>query len=73
MTEAQVRERIETEVRRAGTARALAHQWGVAEAYLSDVRAGRRPPGPKITAGLGLRVAGVRYERASMPSDTEAA
>ncbi len=40
---------------KAGSQRALAERLGVTPAYLSDVLQGRREPGPKILAALGLR------------------
>ena len=41
--------------KRAGSQQALAEALGVTPAYLSDVLGGRREPGPKILAALGLR------------------
>ncbi len=37
------------------TQRQVAHDLGVSTAYLSDVLAGKRNPGPKILQGLGLQ------------------
>lgn len=41
--------------KRAGSQQALAEMLGVTPAYLSDVLAGRRAPGPKLLQALGLR------------------
>ena len=41
----------------AGSARAYAEQVGLSRSYLSDVLAGRREPGPKVLAALGLETA----------------
>jgi hypothetical protein len=54
MTKADVLAKIEAAVRAAGTAQALAERWAVSPSYLSDVRAGKRDPGPAILAHLGL-------------------
>ncbi len=51
---------LERAVRKAGSARAWAVQAGVSEAYVSDVRLGRRDPGPAVLAALGLERV-VRY------------
>lgn len=54
MTQNEVIQRIESAVEAAGSARALAEAWGVSQPYLSDVRAGKRAPGPAILVHLGL-------------------
>jgi hypothetical protein len=46
--------RIEAAVEAAGSAKALAESWGVSQPYLSDVRAGKRAPGPSILRQMGL-------------------
>ena len=46
--------RIEAAVEAAGSAKALCDEWDVAQSYLSDVRAGKRAPGPSILVHLGL-------------------
>jgi DNA-binding transcriptional regulator YdaS (Cro superfamily) len=50
-------------VKRAGSQRLAAQQLGVSDAYLCDVKKGRRDPGPKLLTALGLRRV-VEYERA---------
>ena len=42
LTSAQVYERLEKAVMKAGSAQALAAQWGISAAYLSDVRCKKR-------------------------------
>lgn len=54
MTRAEVLERIESEVRKAGSAKNLAAAWSISAPYLSDVRKGVRAPGPSILVRLGL-------------------
>ncbi len=61
LTVEQVLARIESAVKAAGSAKALAHDWGVSEAYLSDVRGGKRMPGPSILYKLGLEADSPRY------------
>ena len=60
ITKADVLARIEAAVAKAGTAQRLAAEWDLSPAYLSDVRAGNREPGPKILGRLGL-TAETRY------------
>jgi hypothetical protein len=60
ITKADVLARIEDAILRAGTAQRLAEEWEVSAAYISDVRAGKREPGPKILERLGL-TAETRY------------
>lgn len=63
MTESEVRVRVEREVERAGSLRALAREWGVGPSYLSDFLNNRRGPGPKVLGPLGLvQVVRVSYE-----------
>lgn len=45
---------LERAIRKAGSAKAWATQAGVSEAYVSDVRLGRRDPGPAVLDALGL-------------------
>lgn len=62
MTADEVREVVGRLARQAGSLRALARSWGVSAAYLSDVLAGNRTPGPSILKRLGLsRVVRVEY------------
>jgi hypothetical protein len=60
ITKADVLARIEDAILRAGTAQRLAEEWEVSAAYISDFRAGKREPGPKILERLGL-TAETRY------------
>jgi hypothetical protein len=53
-TATQMLAKVEAAVKAAGTAKALAEEWRVSQAYLSDVRAGKREPGPAILDRLGL-------------------
>jgi DNA-binding transcriptional regulator YdaS (Cro superfamily) len=55
---------LERAIRKAGTAKAWAVQAGVSEAYVSDIRLGRRDPGPAVLAALGLERV-VRYRPAT--------
>ena len=65
MTEDQVRTEIERLITEAGSLRALARRWKITPSYLSDLRTGRRAPGPQVLRPLGLtRVVTVRYEPA---------
>lgn len=64
MNEKQVIELVRSEVTRAGSMRALGREWGVNVAYISDLLNGRRGPGPKILAPLGLeRIKTVTFEK----------
>ena len=54
MTKPQLLAHVEAAIRQAGSAKNLADQWGVSPAYISDVRAGKREPGPAILRNLGL-------------------
>jgi hypothetical protein len=64
MTESEVRRDVRIYIERAGSLRALAKQWGVCPALLSDLMNGRRRPGPKILKPMGLRVVKtITYER----------
>lgn len=42
-------------VERAGSAQAWARGVGLSPSYVHDVRLGRRPPGPRLLAALGLQ------------------
>ena len=44
---------IRVAVKAAGSQRALARQWSVAPAYITDLLHGLRDPGPKILDALG--------------------
>jgi transcriptional regulator with XRE-family HTH domain len=55
MTLDQFRDYLRAEVQRQGSQRLLAQRCGVTESFLSDVLRGRRDPGPKLLAALGLR------------------
>ena len=60
--EAGVAALVHARIAEAGSLRALAREWGVSPAYLSDLTNGRRGPGPKILGPLGLvREKIVRY------------
>lgn len=56
---------LERAVRKAGSAKAWAEGAGVSEQYVSDVRLGRRDPGPAVLAALGLERV-VRYRPAAV-------
>lgn len=47
---------LQRHIDKAGSLRALARKWKVSAAYLSDVRAKRRAPGPSILPHLGFTV-----------------
>lgn len=47
--------RLRKDAQRAGSQKALATEIGVSPAYLSDVLAGNRVPGPSILRFYGLR------------------
>ena len=57
-----VREMVQRGARKAGSLRAYGRQTGVTVAHLSDFLHGRRDPGPKILAPLGLEKVEPRYE-----------
>ena len=64
LTVEQVREQLALIVHKAGSARALARNWGLSNVYLSNVLRGDQPPGPRILAHMGLRKSTtVFYER----------
>lgn len=44
---------IRAAVKEAGSQRALARQWSVAPAYVTDLLRGLRDPGPKILEAMG--------------------
>lgn len=52
----QVRELLQTEITKVGNASQWAAKAGVSKAYVSDVLAGRRDPGPSIAKALRLKV-----------------
>lgn len=54
MTLPQLIIELEHLVNRCGSQKALAERLNVSQAYLSDVLSGRREPGDKILAPLGL-------------------
>lgn len=56
MTLNEFRSYFKRRIDRAGGVRRLAQQLGVSSAYVSDVRHGRRDPGPSILRPLGLRM-----------------
>lgn len=53
---------IRVAVKSAGSQRALARQWEVAPAYITDLLHGLRDPGPKILDALGYERV-VLYQR----------
>ncbi|MBI5304068.1 MAG: transcriptional regulator [Chloroflexi bacterium] len=55
MTRDDVVQLLKRKVEKAGTQVAIAREFGVTEAYISDVLHGKRSPGEKILDGLGLR------------------
>ena len=54
LTEDDVRAMVKALVVKAGSMRAMAIEWGLSPAYISDVLAGKRGPGPSILGPLGL-------------------
>lgn len=46
---------MEAHIEAAGGVRRLAKQWGISAAYVSDLRNGRREPGPAILKRVGAR------------------
>lgn len=61
LTEKQLRDHIDREIKRAGTAKALAAELGFSAQYLGDVLRGR-PASVRLVNALGLKRV-VRYER----------
>ena len=63
ITDADIRLTIERILQRQSVSqRALAKDWGMSPAYLSDFLSGNRPAGPRILDALGLeKVVRVRY------------
>lgn len=55
MTESDVAQIVEREIERAGGVRALSREWGVSPCMISDLRNGRRGPGPKVLKKLGMK------------------
>jgi DNA-binding transcriptional regulator YdaS (Cro superfamily) len=68
ITEQQVVSQLRAAASAAGSQRAYAESIGVSEAYLSDVLAGRRAPGPKVLAALGLEAV-ILYQSAGGNAD----
>ena len=54
MNRTQLLSALESAISAAGTAKRWAADNGLSEAYVSDVRSGRRNPGPKILNALGI-------------------
>ena len=54
MTDEQVRKLLDEAVRKAGSQQSAAARLGISDAYLSDLRRGKRAPGPKVLKALGL-------------------
>lgn len=54
MDAASIHARLVSEVEAAGSARAFARRAGVSDIYVGDVIRGRRKPGPKILAAIGI-------------------
>lgn len=54
MNNEEIKAKLAELVQLLGSQRAAAGQLGVSQAYLSDVLAGRRAPGPAILKALGL-------------------
>lgn len=76
LTEQQVISQLRAAASAAGSQRAYAESIGVSEAYLSDVLASRRTPGPKVLAALGLEAVvlyqsagGADYSTTTPPAD----
>lgn len=60
--------RLEQAITDAGGVRALGRRWQISAAHLSNVRIGKRLPGPRVLAKLGLRrlvARRARYENVS--------
>ena len=55
ITEHDLLDCLSREVEAGKTRRAVAHRFGISDAYLNDVMRGRRGAGEKIAAGLGFR------------------
>jgi len=65
ISETEMHQRLELMIENAGGVRLLARRLGVSAAYVSDVRHGKRGPGPKILGPMKLRrvrVVHVSYE-----------
>lgn len=61
ITASQVRIYLWSEIRRAGTLRELAKEWGVDHAVLSKVASGKREPSPQVLDRLGLEKSETTY------------
>jgi predicted transcriptional regulator len=69
MTESDVAKIVEHEIERAGSVRALGREWGVSPCMISDLRNGRRGPGPKVLRQLGMKkIHRIEFVKASAPS-----
>ena len=55
MTGTEIRSVLARMVVKVGGQKTLATKMGVSQAYLSDILRGRRDPGPRVLAFLGLR------------------
>ncbi|MBI5651743.1 MAG: helix-turn-helix domain-containing protein [Chloroflexi bacterium] len=55
MTRDEVVELLRKKIEKAGTQVAIAREFGVTEAYISDILHGKSAPGEKVLVGLGLR------------------
>lgn len=68
MTESDVAKLIEIEIARAGSVRALAREWKLSPCMISDIRNGRRGPGPKVLKQLGMKkVHKIEFVKAPVP------
>lgn len=56
MTEADLLQKMRKDVEKAGSMRKYAIKVGVTVAYISDILAGKRHPGPSIAKHYGLSV-----------------
>ena len=52
----EVIERLRRACRQAGGQNHWARRHGLSQAYVSDVLTGKKPPGPRLLAALGLRL-----------------
>lgn len=70
----EIRSAIQTAIECSASQRDLAKAWGVSPSYLTDLRLGRRLPGPSILKHFGMkRVVEVKYVRDdnAMPTSVE--
>lgn len=54
MTEQNIRRMVKQNADEAGSIRKLGLAWGLSAAYLSDVIAGKRRPGPSVLRRVGV-------------------